>query len=77
MLFAEAQQVIGLRLFGALTGKPLDLASLSREKAATAVKATNAAARSLVGGGGPVAAASKSLQVYRRKVKANRRKLSR
>ncbi len=77
MLAAEAQQVIGMRVMAAAMGNPLDLASLSSEKMDAAFKANIALARHLANGGDAIGAAAKSVQVYRRKVRSNRRKLGR
>ena len=77
LLAAEAQQVVGMRVMGALMGNPLDLATLSNEKMDAAFKANIALARHIASGGDAVGAAAKSVQVYRRKVRSNRRKLTR
>lgn len=75
MLGAEMQQVIGLRLIGAANGHPFNVASLSAEKIDAVFKANVALATHILRGGDALGGAAKSLQVYTRKVRANRRRL--
>lgn len=72
MLAAEMQQVIGMRLIGAANGHPFNVASLSAEKINAAFKANLASAAHFARTGDALGAATKSLRVYRRKVRANR-----
>ncbi len=73
MVAVEAQQVMGLRILN----KRVNLARLSVEKMDAAVASTLATTKELLTGGSPLRASHKILAVYARKVKANRRNLTR
>jgi hypothetical protein len=76
----EASMVIGLRLAKLAQGGPAGMVEAQKmvaEKAAAAVEAQLAAAMALATGGTQHAAATKALTGYRRRVRANRKRLSR
>ncbi|MFO0991204.1 MAG: hypothetical protein U1E67_04635 [Hyphomicrobiales bacterium] len=77
MLGLEAQQVIALRLLQAAAGRPLNIDRLVSEKIGAASRANQALGRELALGGTPITAANKAIDVYKRKVGSNRRRLSR
>ncbi|SRR5581483_6272621 len=74
----EAQGVIALRMLRLATGGALAEREASRmvtEKAAAAFEAQTAAALALVGGQRGAAVPKKAMRIYRRRVRANRRRL--
>jgi hypothetical protein len=79
-LGAEAWIVIGLRLAKLAAGGPaaaLEAQRMVAEKSAAAVEAQLAAGLALASGAGHAAAGRKALKRYRRRVRANRRRLTR
>ena len=76
----EAQSVIALRMLRLATGGARMKAEASRmvtEKVAAAAEAQAVAAVSALSGGSPYVAASKALRVVKKRVRANKRRLSR
>lgn len=76
----EANAVIALRLMRLAAGGALAQREAQRmmtEKVAAGLAAQTAAATALIAGRGPGRAAKAAERVYRRKVKANRRRLTR
>jgi thioredoxin-like negative regulator of GroEL len=73
----EAQAVVGLRLFQVATGNgsTAEVARMMQEKVETLFQAQQAASVAIATGRGE-AAASRVLSVYRRRVRANRKRLS-
>lgn len=74
----EAQQVIGLRLAMVMSGSEAALAELSRlvpEKMAAALEAQQVAANAALTGSAALIP-SRTIALYRRKMRANRRRLS-
>ena len=79
-LGAEAWMVMGLRWAKLAAGGPaagLEAYRMVAEKSAAALDAQLAAAMALTTGAGHAAAGSKALGRYRRRVRANRRRLMR
>jgi hypothetical protein len=79
-LGAEAWMVIGLRYAKLAAGGPaagLEAYRMVAEKSAAALEAQFAAAMALATGAGHAAAGDKALGRYRRRVRANRRRLMR
>ena len=75
----EAQSVIALRMLRLATGGARMEAEASRmvtEKVAAAAEAQAVAAVSALSGGSPHVAASKALRVVKKRVRANKRRLS-
>lgn len=80
LLTWEAQRVIALRLMRIAAGGARGRAEAQRmvtEKLAAAAEAQAAAAASTITGGVGARAGKKALSVYRKRVRANRRRLSR
>jgi hypothetical protein len=76
----EAQAVMALRLMRLAAGGALaerEAARMVTEKAATVVNAQTAAAVALATGARGAAVSKKAVRVYRRRVRANRRRLTR
>ena len=76
----EAWMVMGLRLAKLAAGGPaasLEAYRMVAEKSAAAAEAQVAAAMALATGASPAAAGGKALARYRRRVRANRRRLMR
>ena len=76
----EAQSVIALRMLRLATGGARMEAEASRmvtEKVAAAAEGQAVAAASALSGGSPHVAASKALRVVKKRVRANKRRLSR
>ena len=79
-LFLEAQEVVALRLEKLARGgpaAPIEAATMVAEKAATAGEAVLAAAFAVASGGDAHRAAGAFLRPYRKRVRANRRRLAR
>jgi hypothetical protein len=79
-LGAEAWMVVGLRFAKLAAGGPaaaLEAHRMVAEKSAAALEAQFAAAMALATGASHAAAGSKALAGYRRRVRANRRRLMR
>lgn len=77
-LCLDAQQVVALRLMRLATGVAgqAEIQRMTSEKSAAWLEAQIACAGAFAGGQGDTAA-TKMLAVYRRRVRANRRRLSR
>jgi hypothetical protein len=73
----ETQAVVGLRLFQVATGRgsPAEVARMMQEKVETLFQAQQAASVAIATGRG-AAAPSRVLSVYRRRVRANRKRLT-
>jgi hypothetical protein len=73
----DAQTVVGLRLFQLATGRgsPAEGARMMQEKVETLLQAQQAASLAIATGQG-AAVPSRVLSVYRRRVRANRRRLT-
>jgi hypothetical protein len=80
LLGMEAQQVMALRMMRLAAGGARGQAEAQRmvtEKFAALAEAQAAAFAGAIGGGKPVNAGKKALGVYRKRVRANRRRLTR
>jgi hypothetical protein len=79
-LGAEAWMVVGLRMMKLAAGGPLAAREAQRmvtEKAAAAIEAQVRSGAALMRGASPQSAGRTAMTGYRRRVKANRRRLSR
>lgn len=79
-MMVEAQQVVALRLEKLAAGGPaatIEAATMIAEKTTVAGEALLAASAAAVKSGDPRRSAAAFLRPYRRKVRANRRRLSR